>query len=73
MTSGSWYSGYVGWATEKGIVEGDGQGHFYPDMTVTAEQVALMLGRFSESYENTAAFTGELTRLQLAQMLADVM
>ena len=33
----SWYAGYVGWAMEKGIVEGDGQGHFLPDTVVSAE------------------------------------
>lgn len=70
---GSWYSGYVGWAVEQGIVEGDGQGHFYPDMTVTAEQMALMLGRYKKDYVNSTNFSGELTRSQLTQMLVDVM
>ncbi len=73
VTPGSWYSGYVGWAVEKGIVEGDGQGHFYPDQTVTAEQMALMLGRYDKNYVNSTDLVGELTRSQLAQMLIKIM
>lgn len=67
---GSWYAGYVAWAVEQGIVEGDGQGHFLPGETVTAEQLALMLGRLYEEEAPQPEFTGELTRIQLAQMLA---
>ena len=69
----SWYSGYVGWAVEKGIVEGDGQGHFSPDMTVTAEQMALMLERYDKNYVNSTNYQEELTRSQLAQMLIKIM
>lgn len=73
VEANSWYSGYVGWAVEQGIVEGDGQGHFYPDMTVTAEQMELMLGRYQKDYVNSTSFSGELTRSQLAQMLIEIM
>ncbi|MDE6107300.1 MAG: S-layer homology domain-containing protein [Oscillospiraceae bacterium] len=73
VEQGSWYSGFVGWAVEHGIVQGDGEGHFMPYESVTAEHMALMLGRFSAEYENKTSFTGALTRLQLAQMLSDVM
>lgn len=73
VEANSWYSGYVGWAVEQGIVEGDGQGHFYPDRTVTAQQMALMLGRYQKDYVNSTKFDGELTRSQLAQMLIDIM
>lgn len=73
VTANCWYSGYVGWAVENGIVEGDGQGHFYPDMTVTAEQMALMLGRYKKDYVNSYNFSGDLTRSQLAQMIVEIM
>jgi hypothetical protein len=73
VEAGSWYAGYVGWAVENGVVEGDGEGHFFPDMTVTAEQMTLMLTRWAEQYEATTAFEGDLNRGQLAQMLADVL
>ena len=68
----AWYAGYVGWAVEKGVVEGDGQGHFLPDETVTAEHMALMLGRYDKNYVNQRSLSGPLTRLELALMLSDV-
>ena len=73
VAAGSWYAGYVGWAVDSGIVEGDGQGRFLPDEPVTAEQMALMLGRLEEGYTNSTTFTGALTRGELAQMLLDGM
>lgn len=73
VEAGSWYSGYVGWALEQGIVEGDGQGHFLPQESVTAEHMALMLSRYDESYVNLSGFTGDLNRGQLAQMLSKIM
>ncbi len=73
VEAGSWYSGYVGWALEAGIVEGDGQGRFLPQESVTAEHMALMLSRYDKNYVNSFSFSGELTRGQLAQMLSDIM
>lgn len=73
VASGSWYAGYVGWACDGGIVEGDGAGRFLPDEVVTAEQMALMLARYDGGYAASTAFTGALTRAQLAQMLLDVL
>ncbi|MEA4954277.1 MAG: S-layer homology domain-containing protein [Pseudoflavonifractor sp.] len=68
------YSGYVGWAADSGIVEGDGQGSFMPDTIVTAEQMTLMLQRYAgENYTASTNFSGKLTRGQLAQMLLDVL
>lgn len=73
VASGSWYSGYVGWAAEQGIVEGDGQGHFLPEETVTAQQMSLMLERYTQKEIDGLGFDGPLTRLQLAQMLIQAM
>lgn len=74
VAAGSWYSGYVGWAVENGIVQGDGQGHFLPDSAVTGEHMELMLTRYAQAngIDYTASNTsGEaLTRAGLAQMLA---
>jgi len=73
VAEGSWYSGYVGWAVEEGLVEGDGLGHFFPDRTVTAEEMRLMLERFQEGAGAAAdGFAGELTRVELAQMLETI-
>lgn len=69
VTFGSWYSGYVGWAAEQGIVEGDGQGHFLPEETVTAQQMELMLERYTRKEIDGMGFDGPLTRLQLARLL----
>lgn len=74
VESGTWYSGYVGWAISNGIVEGDGAGHFLPEEPVTGEQMALMLSRYAEG--SGASYTAPegagsalLTRAELAQML----
>ena len=76
VTANSWYSGYVGWAVENGIVEGDGQGHFLPDSNVTVEHMELMITRYAEAngidYTPSAASTGDLTRAGLAQMLMEL-
>ena len=72
-SSGSWYSGYVGWAVTNGIVEGDGQGRFLPDEAVTGTQMEQMLTRCAAlanlSYDASNASAQPLTRAQLAQML----
>ncbi len=73
VAAGSWYAGYVGWAVDKGIVQGDGAGHFYPDLPVTADQMALMLSRYRPGYQSTTDFEGDLTRSQLAQMAAGLL
>ena len=73
VESHSWYSGYVGWAVENGIVEGDGQGHFLPNEIVTAQQMILMLERYDKDYVNSTNFDNTLNRSQLAQMLVDIM
>ncbi|MDD5937932.1 MAG: S-layer homology domain-containing protein [Clostridiales bacterium] len=70
VEAGSWYSGYVGWAVDSGIVEGDGQGRFLPDEPVTAGEMALMLERYQAGYEDTLGFDGPLTRSQMAQMVS---
>lgn len=46
----SWFSEYVAWASENGIVTGNGKGKFYPDDTITREDMAVMLQRAMEAY-----------------------
>lgn len=70
---GAWYAAYVSWAEELGIVEGDGQGHFYPDQPVTARQMAQMLSRWQGGGEPASVSEDLLTRAQMAQMLVDAM
>lgn len=73
VPSGLWYSGYVGWASENGIVQGDGSGHFLPDLPVTGAHMELMMTRYAQTahLDYTPSNTSEqpLTRAELAQML----
>lgn len=73
VVNGSWYSGYVGWAVNNGIVQGDGMGHFLPNNDVTGEHMELMLTRYAAKigvkYEASNTSTKALTRAELAEML----
>lgn len=44
----SWYSGYVGWAAEIGVVEGRSADEFDPDSPIKRAEIAAMLGRYIE-------------------------
>ena len=48
VKAGSWYSGYVGWAVENGIVKGVSDTEFQPDAPVRGEDLDQMLYRFAE-------------------------
>ena len=44
----SWYSPYVAWAAENGIVMGVGGNRFAPEVPVTRQEAAVILYRFAE-------------------------
>ena len=48
VPEGEWYSAYVKWASENGIVSGVGEGRFSPDSEITREQMAAMLYRYAK-------------------------
>lgn len=48
VTAGSYYSGYVAWAVETGIVQGISDSLFGPGANVTREQIAVFLYRYAE-------------------------
>ena len=78
VQSGSWYSGYVGWAVERGIVEGVGGNRFAPDALVSGADLDLMFERYAASegldYINFPAANGEtVTRADMAQRLVKLM
>ena len=54
MEVGQWYSPYVEWAAQSGIVLGYGDGTFGLNDEITVEQAAVILARY-------AAFTGRST------------
>ena len=45
----SWYSGYVGWAVENGVVEGTSPDTFDPDAPIKRAEIAAMLGRYIDA------------------------
>lgn len=73
VVNGSWYSGYVGWAEDNGIVRGDGEGHFYPDGTLTGEQMDIVLTNYAKvagiAYTASSTSQEPLTRGGLAEMV----
>lgn len=70
VDSGSYYSGYVAWASENGIVQGLNDDFFAPDALVTREQIAVFLYRYAKhigmdvsigqtAQPNNSTFNGE--------------
>lgn len=81
VVKNSWYSGYVGWAVENGLVIGDGKGNFMPNANLTAEQMKAVISRYvelnglkiavDELFPNT--LTGTMTRADLASLLSKLL
>ena len=46
VETGLWYSEYVEWAAEQGIILGYGDGTFGPEKLVTREQAVLIIQRY---------------------------
>ena len=57
---GQWYSAYVEWAAENGIVLGYGDGKFGPDDLVTKEQAAVIIARYAAYIGQSIASVGSL-------------
>ncbi len=53
-----WYNGYVGWASENGIITGYSNGNFAPNDPVTREQMATIISRY-------ITYTGVLAKLSI--------
>ena len=58
---GMWYSEYVEWAAEKGIIVGYGDGNFGPYDLITKEQAALIIARYARLEGNDTTGDGDLT------------
>lgn len=50
ILSGSWYSSYIGWAVNKALISGYGNGKFGPDDAVTREQISLIIYNYAKAY-----------------------
>lgn len=46
VPTGKWYSAYVEWGAQTGIVNGMAPGQFVPDSPVTREQMATLIARY---------------------------
>ena len=58
-----WYTDAVNWANASGIVNGYPDGTFQPMTTLTREQLAVILYRYTANYLNESApLSGDLTR-----------
>lgn len=53
------YSPYITWANEAGIVNGIGNGNFAPNQNITREQIALMISRYVSYSKLTLPKTGQ--------------
>lgn len=81
VVKNSWYSGYVGWVADNGIVIGDGKGNFMPNANVTAEQMKLVISRYADvsglniSVDDLipSTLTGTMTRAELATLLSKLL
>ncbi|MHA7967156.1 S-layer homology domain-containing protein [Paenibacillus sp. CAU 1782] len=77
VAQNSWYSGYVGWAAEAGLVQGDGNGRFQPNKGITADHMNLILSRYSEltgkTFEAAQGGSNLLTRGEFAIVLASLL
>ena len=47
---GAWYTGYVNWAFDNGVVAGNDDGTFRPDDPVTREEMAVMIARYAKAH-----------------------
>lgn len=54
----AWYADAVTWATQKGIVNGYGNGQFGPDDNITREQLAVILWRYAGEPTSDAGLDG---------------
>ncbi len=55
----NWYYGYVGWASENGIITGYSDGNFGPNAPVTREQMATIISRY-------ITYTGIIPKLDIS-------
>ncbi len=44
----TWYSQYVGWASETGIMKGDDKGNFRPNASITRQEAAVCVSRLMD-------------------------
>ena len=71
VPDGEYYTDAVAWASENGIVNGYGQGRFGPNDSITREQLAAILYRYSV-YKGYDVSVGEDTNILSFDDIADL-
>ena len=71
VPAGEYYTDAVAWASENGIVNGYGQGRFGPNDSITREQLAAILYRYSV-YKGYDVSVGEDTNILSFDDIADL-
>lgn len=56
VKSGQWYTGYVDWASKKGIVSGVSKTKFAPNDDITREQICTMIMKYCQAYNVTLLY-----------------
>ena len=71
VKNGQWYTDAIAWAAENGVVTGVGGGKFEPDGSVTREQLAVVLFRYSNSKGMDTARRAKLDSFPDAAKVSD--
>ncbi|WMJ78688.1 MULTISPECIES: S-layer homology domain-containing protein [unclassified Sedimentibacter] len=65
VKAGSYYLGYIEWASKNGIVNGTGDGKFAPDQAISREQMAVIMANYAK------AIGFELPKVHAENIFAD--
>ncbi len=75
VPASAWYAPYVGWAKERGVVNGVGNGNFAPGAEISRQDMAVMIKRYSDAMNlflpEKAAVTDFKDRAAIAGYAAD--
>lgn len=55
IPAGHWAAGEIGWAGNMGYMSGDSRGNFNPDVTITFQQLWMVLARLNGSHPSSMA------------------
>lgn len=70
VDSDSWYSGYVIWAFNQGIVNGVGENTFAPDAPVSRQDMSVMIMRYADKF-NVSLPSADEIKLQDMDTVSD--
>jgi len=68
VPEGTWYTDAAKWAASTGVITGNENGEFVPEMSVTQEQLATVLYRFAQNEGRKTDTDGDHTALNYADI-----